>query len=222
MGRRFLLSLLALLMMAVTGVRADGIVCSPSDIGKVICTDGSIYTTLSDAESASKTPVAMIAYVSGDKGLAISLHAIEAVGGFYGRYTIPLTFDDSGDDNNGKTAIQWADEWNTTTPVTNATWRLPSSTDWENMIIGCGGEAYPYNEIQLDKYNNPMSPIKHFGNLHTMLQNLSSEIGICYYETLKENSWTTPSIGFITNYWTSTNSAIFPSEPYVISFNHYY
>ena len=55
------ISMLVLLMTAVTGAWADGIVCTASDLGKVLCTDGSIYENVSAATTAGKTAAAVIA-----------------------------------------------------------------------------------------------------------------------------------------------------------------
>ena len=216
--KRKLLFLFAVLLTAVTCAWADGIVCSINDIGSVICTDGSIYKTLSQAESASKTPVAMIAYIKDGKALAIALRPIEEEGGFYGRWTVPFTYNTSGEYNEGKTAKQWAEEWNTTTPVENATWRLPSSYDWVNMIVGCGGEPYNYDDIYEDEWGQWCSPIKCFGNIHSMLQALSPEIGICTYEDLVSGDWAKPYGTESASYWTTTTSAIAPGVPYTVSF----
>lgn len=211
--------MLALLMTAVAGAWADGIVCSVNDIGKVICTDGSVYKLISDAESAGKTPVAMIAYVDGGKGLAISLHPIEKeVDNVYGgKMTVPLilSYDASGENNEGKTAKQWAEEWNTTMPVTNATWRLPSSNDWVNMIVGCGGESFNYDDIHWEG-NGVRSAFRNLGNIEVMLQALSPEITIAPY--VKSGAWeSTYGWGNDCSYWTATFSDIIPGEPYEIS-----
>ena len=75
-----LLMLLALLLTAATGVWADNHLTSSADIGKVVCTDHTVYATVAEATAAGKTPVAMIAYVCEElgtpqygKALAISL-----------------------------------------------------------------------------------------------------------------------------------------------------
>ena len=130
-------SLLALLLMAATGAWAtDGIAVTKSDVGKVICTDGSIVATVSDATAASKTAAAMIAYVdeTNKTGLGIALEDVSS--DFY-------TWDNSGSNNGGKTAAELCSAWNTSKAVTGGTWQLPSAKDWQYMFIGCGsGESY--------------------------------------------------------------------------------
>ena len=71
-----ILCIFALLLTAVTGAWADdGIYCSASDKGRVVCTDGSIYDNVSAAEADGKTAVAMIVYLDtkNNKGLALAL-----------------------------------------------------------------------------------------------------------------------------------------------------
>lgn len=221
MKTKRLFLMLALLMTAVAGAWADGIVCSVNDIGKVICTDGSVYKLISDAESAGKTPVAMIAYVNGGKGLAISLHPIEKEVDYvyWGRTKVPLflSYDASGENNEGKTAKQWAEEWNTTMPVTNATWRLPYADDWVNMIVGCGGESFSFDDDISEEGNNLYSTPRNLGNIDVMLQALSPEITITTYHNLKSGEWESSyGVGTDCTYWTATFSDIRPGKPYEI------
>ena len=77
--------LLALLLMMAVGAKADGLVVTSADIGKVLCTDGSLYATVTAAGNANKTPVAMIAYIDTQNhtGLAIALDNAD--------YSIPWT-----------------------------------------------------------------------------------------------------------------------------------
>ena len=111
--RKKLLSILALLLMAVTGAWAEGgIECSASDIGKVICTDGNIYATASDATTAGKTAVAMIVYIDteNNKGLALALSDEGS-----------MTWSEANLACAGKSA------------VAGGTWVLPSKEQWEAM-----------------------------------------------------------------------------------------
>lgn len=125
--------MLSFLLMAVTGARA-GVECTTADIGKILCSDGSIYATVGDASSASKTPVAMIAYVDmvNKNGLAIALDEV---------YWKGLSLNDKGTNNDGKTAAQWLETWALDNAVTFGTWRIPTVDDWKNMMKGCGGSA---------------------------------------------------------------------------------
>jgi len=102
----------ALLLMAATGAWAtDGIECSASDIGKVICTDGSIYAKVSDVPTG-KTAAAMIAYIDteNNKGLALALSDEGS-----------MTWSEANSACAGKSA------------VAGGTWVLPSKEQWEAM-----------------------------------------------------------------------------------------
>ena len=61
MKTKKILFILTLLCTMVQGAKAqNGILCTVSDQGRVICTDGSIYDNVSAAQTAGKTAVAMI------------------------------------------------------------------------------------------------------------------------------------------------------------------
>ena len=64
---------LVMLVMTATAAWADVIPATKADVGKVLCSDGSIYATVSDAAAASKTAQAMIAYVDDEKGTALGI-----------------------------------------------------------------------------------------------------------------------------------------------------
>ena len=110
--------MLVLLVAVVTGAWADGIVCTASDLGKVLCTDGSIYENVSAATTAGKTAAAVIVYVdeTNKNGLAIAL----ADEGTMNWSTAKSTCE-------GKTAI------------TGVKWCLPSQNQWEQMFQANGG-----------------------------------------------------------------------------------
>ena len=99
-----------------------GLNVSTEDIGKVLCADGSLYATKDEATAASKTPVAMIAYVEDSKGLAIAL-------------------EDESDRMIWSTAITTAAAH--TPAVTGGTWKLPSLLEWQQMFVGCGADLTP-------------------------------------------------------------------------------
>ena len=107
------LLLLLVLLVAVSGAwAADGIECSASDKGKVICTDGSIYENVSAATTAGKTAVAMIAYIDMENknGLALALSDEGS-----------MTWSEANSACAGKSA------------VAGGTWVLPSKEQWEAM-----------------------------------------------------------------------------------------
>ena len=100
-----------------------------SDIGKLIGSDGSIYSTQAAATAANTTAVAMIAYVGNESncshGLAIALENV-------------------GNGNTWDSAAGLCNAWNESTSpkkVTGGTWRLPTIIDWQYMFIGCGASG---------------------------------------------------------------------------------
>ena len=117
MRKKKILMMLALLLTLTTQAWADdGIHCSASDKGRVVCTDGSIYDNVSAAEADGKTAVAMIVYLDtkNNKGLALALA-------------------DEGQMN-------WSTAMSTcsakTPTVTGGTWKLASKYEWNDMIFG--------------------------------------------------------------------------------------
>ena len=120
MRTKKLLLILALLLTAVTGAWADdGIYCTASDVGRVVCTDGSIYDNVSAAEADGKTAVAMIAYLDteNNKGLALALA-------------------DESDWMAWSTAISTCSA--KTPTVTGGTWKLATKDEWDLMISAAG------------------------------------------------------------------------------------
>ena len=130
---------LALLLTAVTGAWADGIVCTASDLGKVLCTDGSIYENVSAATTAGKEAAAMIAYVdeTNKNGLALALTDEEG-----------QTWDNSSPSNKGKTAPEICSALNTSKAVTGGTWKLPSQDEWKQMFSANGGKEGSYTGLK--------------------------------------------------------------------------
>ena len=118
--KKLMITLVALLAVT-TGAWADGIVCTASDLGKVLCTDGSIYENVSAATNAGKTAAAVIAYVdeTNKNGLALALADESGT----------KDYKSAGPACSGKAA------------VTGGTWRLPSIKDWQYMFIGCGASG---------------------------------------------------------------------------------
>ena len=123
-------SIIALLCMAVSGAWAYGIVCTAEDFGKVICTDGSIYATVTKAEAAGKTAAAMIAYLDTEnkKGLAI---ALANKGGLMNWNTV-----------NGASGVAAH-----TPAIEGQTWRLASEDEWKKMFKANGGNVNKYNGL---------------------------------------------------------------------------
>ena len=123
--KRTLLSLVMLIMTAVA-VWADVIPATKADVGKVLCSDGSIYATVSAATAAGKTAQAMIAYVNDEQGVALGISLEDG----------PIADIDNGCKHD--VAVSVAKAFNTSHPIEGGTWRLPTVQDWEHMFITCG------------------------------------------------------------------------------------
>ncbi|MBO4801826.1 MAG: hypothetical protein J5545_08190 [Bacteroidaceae bacterium] len=122
MKTKKILFILALLCTMVQGAKAqNGILCTVSDQGRVICTDGSIYDNVSAAQTAGKTAVAMIIWVdeSSKKGLALHL----ADDWYY----------------NNTAGAERCNQRNSFQPVAGATWKMASKDEWDTMVNAAGG-----------------------------------------------------------------------------------
>ena len=117
--RKKIFTILLALVASVGMSWAAGIPCTAADRGKVLCTDGSIYATVSEATAASKTAAAVIAYVDTENGKALALAlADESV---------------TMDWETAKTSAAAH-----TPAVSGGTWTLPSKDDWNNMTNAAG------------------------------------------------------------------------------------
>ena len=111
-----------------------------SEIGKIIGSDGYVYDT-KYGFSDNIRPIAMIASISSTgHGLAV---AMEAIRKNYDDYRNGFSWDNSGEANDGKTATEIFQNWATNNEVSFGTWRIPSKSDCQDMILGCriGGDA---------------------------------------------------------------------------------
>ena len=108
-----------------------------TDKGKLICTDGHIHVYGEDA-ACTAGRVAKIIYVGTtghatyNHGLALALEDMSTT----------LTWDNSGANNDGKTAAEWCSAWNTSKPVTDAEWLLASKDQWDYMLGTNGAGSY--------------------------------------------------------------------------------
>ena len=117
--KKILLSLVMLVMTA-TAAWADVIPATKADIGKVVCSDGSIYATVSEATAAGKTAQAMIAYVDDEFGTGLGISLEDG----------PISEADKIKNDEGckqSAALRIASDFNTTHPINGGTWRLPSA-----------------------------------------------------------------------------------------------
>ena len=123
MRKKKLLFMIALLCAVVQSVWAqNGIYCTASDVGRVVCTDGSIYDNVSAATAAGSHAVAKIIWVDekNKKGLALNLW-------------------DEGYANRTD-GIERCNNKNTSDPVAGAAWKLATKDEWDTMIDAAGGQ----------------------------------------------------------------------------------
>lgn len=157
---------LVMLVMTATAAWADVYPTSSADVGKVICSDGTIYATVAEATAAGKTAEAMIAYVNEEfgtagygKALAISLA------------DAPIEDVEKGAKHDD--ALVLAEGFNTTHAIVRGTWRLPTVQDWEHMLIGCGSTSTYVASLPNPSWSsNPYPTLNyefHPGNIRTMM-----------------------------------------------------
>jgi len=124
-----ILSILALLLTVTQGAWAASVNCLPSDIGKVLGTDGKVYATVAAAGGISNVS-GMIAYVNGTTGIAI------------GPSDLLWNSSDGSQKMPVSTAISACNGYGKTRPSAATTgWRLPSQADFNNMIGSSGCES---------------------------------------------------------------------------------
>lgn len=101
-----------------------------ADVGKVVCTDGTVYNTVSIAKYSGKTPCGMIGYVGSDQS-----HSIP--------HGIVFALEDASKDyyyyNDG---VVVAKTYNSSLPSNTSGWHLPSVVEWNHIIDACGGTKY--------------------------------------------------------------------------------
>ena len=98
-----------------------------SDLGKVIGADGNIYDNVDAATAATTTAVAKICYVGSETGDPTYNHGL----------ALALT-DESGPMTWNPARIACSDK-NISTPITGASWRLPSKNHWNLLMTAAGG-----------------------------------------------------------------------------------
>ena len=96
-------------------------------VGSVITSDGYVYAKVSDASAASKTAVAMIVYVGSSTDDATYNHGL----------ALALA-DEEGYPKSWSKAISTCSDKNTSTPIANASWMLPSKAQWTTMTDAAG------------------------------------------------------------------------------------
>ena len=142
--------------IAVSSGNPNGYYCKSTvrmaTIGNVIATNCRFYSNVAAANEAGTTARAMIAYLgtapAGGTGDATCRHGLAiALENLTNNSKKGMSWDNSGSNNGGKTAIELCNALNG--PDVNFNfwtygfyWRLPSVDDWKYMIAGCGGGPY--------------------------------------------------------------------------------
>ena len=97
------------------------------DIFKVIASDGIIYDNIAAAESAGTVAQGLIVYVGSNTGNENYKHGLA------------LALNDENNNTQGE-AINACNAKNTSTPIVDALWILPSKDQWNTMFNAAGGD----------------------------------------------------------------------------------
>ena len=100
---------------------------TPDDIFKVIASDGIIYDNIAAAESAGTVAQGLIVYVGSNTGNENYNHGLA------------LALNDENSNTQGG-AIYACNAKNTSTPIVDALWMLPSQGQWNTMFNAAGGD----------------------------------------------------------------------------------
>ena len=116
---------------AVMKVTAEAAAAATAeDRGKLIAANGKIYDTQAAATAAGTTAVAKIIYVGSSTDNSTYTHGL----------ALALADETNGSDDGivWSTAISTCSGKNTSTPVANTLWMLPSKDQWTTMISAAG------------------------------------------------------------------------------------
>ena len=118
---------------AVKVTYAEGHALTSAKFGEIVCSDGKAYAA-ADKDNLPKgvKAEALVCYVNGDHGLALAMADVK---------NAKMSWDNDRGANDGKTAAEWCDGWNTSHPIAGATWLLASQTQWNNMISAAGSAS---------------------------------------------------------------------------------
>lgn len=110
---------------------ADGHALSSAQVGEIICSDGLAYAAADIEELPSGvTVVAKVIYTGSNTGVNDRTHGL----------AMSIT-DDGSWEHPFHDAVRVCNGMNSTTPIANATWMLPSLDQWEQMFNAAGGCA---------------------------------------------------------------------------------
>ena len=163
------------ILITAAAPAAEPITCTLEDVGKVLCSDGSIYATADAASADSKTAVAMITYldVTTHKGLAMSLTDVSTGSSFCSQNSVTCLANGysteaaaKGDmDGLANTAAlvahaththgaaNVAANYNVARPEGASAWFLPSAGQWDRMATAAGGYESLQSKLGLASSN---------------------------------------------------------------------
>jgi hypothetical protein len=143
------------------------------DIGTIITSDGLVYMNPIAVSAASKKGEAMVAFIGQIDcvhGIALALHDSDALG-HYGAGT--FYWSRAHDLESSSSPIP---HWIANHPISGATWRLPSKTDWQVMMLGCRLETDAIARADV------MEPVKGFKEkLDVAGASLGGDYGFVYW-----------------------------------------
>ena len=163
-----------------------------SDKGKLICTAGHIHVYGEDA-ACTAGRVAKIIYV-GTNGHATYNHGLALA---LEDMSTKLTWDNSGTDNDGKTAAEWCSAWDTSTPVTDAEWLLASKDQW-NYMLGTDGAGS--STTLRDGFESVGGTNMKKGNYWSSTENGTDNAWNCYFGNIGGGDWYSSYKNYINGY----------------------
>ena len=112
---------------------AEGHALPLAKFGEIVCSDGKAYAA-ADKDNLPKgvKAEALVCYADGEHGLALAMADVK---------NEKMSWDNDRGANDGKTAAEWCDGWNTSHPITGATWLLASKNQWDSMISAAGSAS---------------------------------------------------------------------------------
>ena len=112
---------------------AEGHALTSAKFGEIVCSDGKAYAAADkDILPKGVKAEALVCYVDGEHGLALAMADVK---------NAKMSWDNDRGANDGKTAAEWCTGWNTSHPITGATWLLASKTQWSSMISAAGSAS---------------------------------------------------------------------------------
>ena len=113
-------------------VVAEGHALTSAKFGEIVCSDGKAYAAADKDNLPNGVKAeALVCYASGEHGLALAMVDVK---------NAKMSWDNERGANDGKTAAEWCTGWNTSHPITGATWLLASRAQW-NVMIDVAGSA---------------------------------------------------------------------------------